>query len=162
VRSILVTHAAGKFYKLSRDDFQAWVFDRKQNARPPEAPPDPSRSLETPQDLKRPRETSHEVEGDATRIKELESENMQLKIDVGVRKQLLERAKEEMDEFRSMANNLLRENGALEYQLRQLAAPNQSRHDERPQPPAVSPEADNREAPPLVDTYPHHAGGAAQ
>jgi len=48
---------------------------------------------------------------------------MHLKIDIGVRKQLLERAKEEMDGLRSVTNNLLRENGALQYQIHQLAPP---------------------------------------
>ena len=48
VRSILVTHAGGKFYKLSREDFQAWVFDRKQNARPPEVPQGLSRCQTAP------------------------------------------------------------------------------------------------------------------
>ena len=135
VRSILVTHAAGKFYKLSREDFQSWVFDRKQNARPLETPQDLSRSHETSQDLKRPRETSGEAPEETARVKELENENMQLKIDLGVRKQLMERVKEEIDGLRSMTNNLLRENGALDYQLRQLSAPHQpSREQETPAP----------------------------
>ena len=48
---------------------------------------------------------------------------MQLKIDVGARKQLLERAKDDMDDLRSMTDNLLRENGSLRFQLQQLPPP---------------------------------------
>ncbi len=57
---------------------------------------------------------------------------MQLKIDVGVRKQLLERAKEEMQDLRSMTDNLLRENGQLQYQILQIAAPAPKREAEAP------------------------------
>jgi hypothetical protein len=138
VRSILVTHAAGKFYKLSRDDFQSWVFDRKQNARPLEAPEDLSRSHETLRDLKRPRETSPETDESANRIKELENENLNLKIDLSARKQLIELVQKEINNVRSEQQSLLREMGGLEFQLRQLPKP------------------------PSFDTYPHHAGGAAQ
>ena len=85
--------------------------------------------------LKRPRETSDETREESERLKELESESMQLKIDLGVRKQLMERVKEEIDGLRSMTNNLLRESGALDYQLRQLSAPHQpSRELETPAP----------------------------
>ena len=123
VRCVLVTTAVGKIYKLSRQDFEAWVFDQKQNDKSRETPRDLRRSLETSRDLPRPRETSDEAEEFTTRVKELENENMQLKIDVGVRKQLLERVKEEIDELRSEANRLHRENGALQYQILQLAPP---------------------------------------
>jgi hypothetical protein len=121
VRSVLVTTTSGKIYKLSREDFEAWVFDQKQNDRSRETPPDLTRSREASPDLERPHEVSGEATQDTNRIKELESENLQLKIDLGVRKQLLDRAKEEMDGLRSMANTLLRENGALQYQIHQLA-----------------------------------------
>ena len=123
VRCLLVTTRVGNFYKLSREDFEAWVFDQKENMRPPEAPQGLERPQETSQNLTRPHEASVETTEHAARIKELENENMQLKIDVGVRKQLLERVKEEMDTMRTTANNLLRENGALQYQLLQLAPP---------------------------------------
>ena len=101
------------------------------------------------------------MEGDTSRIKELENENMQLKIDVGVRKQLLERAKEEMDEMRTLSHNLLRENGTLQYQIGLLAAPpTPTREVVREQPPAVPPQSSAGEAP--IETYPHKAGGATQ
>ena len=132
VRSVLVTTRAGSFYKLSRDDFQAWLFEQKQNDRSHETPRDLTRPPKTSRDPVRPHEVSEETERDISRLKELENENMQLKIDVGVRKQLLERAKEEMDNLRSMTNGLLRENGSLEYQLRQLAAPSTNREAEAP------------------------------
>ena len=51
VKSVLVTHAGGRFYKISREDFQAWLFDQSQNARPHETPQDLSRSQETSRDL---------------------------------------------------------------------------------------------------------------
>ena len=133
VRCVLVTTTAGKIYKLSRGDFEAWVFDQKQNDRSHEAPRDPARPSKTSRDPERPREVSGEVEENSSRLKELENENMQLKIDVGVRKQLLERAKEEMDDLRSMTNNLLRENGSLQYQIHQLAPPTRQRELERAQ-----------------------------
>ena len=123
MRCVLVTTRGGKIYKLSRDNFEAWVFEQKQNDKSHETPRDPMRPSKASRDLTRPHEASGGVEENTSRLKELENENMQLKIDVGVRKQLLERAKEEMDDLRSMANGLLRENGSLEFQLRQLAAP---------------------------------------
>jgi hypothetical protein len=131
VRCLLVTTRAGNFYKLSREDFKVWVFDQKQNEKPHEAPQDLIRPLETPLDLSRPREVSRETrdEGNQNRFTELENENFQLKIDVGVRKQLLDRAREEMEDLRTMANNLLRENGALQYQILQLAPPSMSKGD---------------------------------
>jgi hypothetical protein len=132
VRCILVTTRGGKIYKLSRDNFQAWVFDQKQNDKSHETPRDPARPLKTSRDPVRPREVSSEADENTNRLKELENENMQLKIDVGVRKQLLQRAKEEMDDLRSMTNGLLRENGSLEFQLRQLAAPTPKREAKAP------------------------------
>jgi hypothetical protein len=123
VRCVLVTTRAGNVYKLSRQDFEAWVFDQKQNDESRQTPRDPERPRKVLQDPERPPEASPETQANGSRIKDLENENMQLKIDVGVRKQLLERAKEEMDGLRSMSNNLLRENGALQYQIHQLAPP---------------------------------------
>src|SRR5438045_2195289 len=58
VRCILVDTSAGKFYKLSRDDFEAWVFDQRQNNRPREAPRDLVRPFKTSQGPERPREVS--------------------------------------------------------------------------------------------------------
>lgn len=132
VRCVLVTTTVGNVYKLSREDFEAWVFDQKQNDKSRETPRDLTRPLKTSRDLERPLETSRETEENASRIKELENENMQLKIDVGVRKQLLERVKEEIDSLRSSANNLLRENGALQYQILQLAPPSPNSDVEQP------------------------------
>lgn len=129
VRSLLFTTRGGAVYKLSREDFEAWLFEQKQNLGARETSRDPIRSHETSRDPMRPRETSqsafnetgsHEI---GSRLKELENENMQLKIDLGVRKQLMERVKEEIDELRSTTNSLFRENGALQYQILQLAPP---------------------------------------
>ena len=133
VRCVLVDTSAGRFYKLSRDDFEAWVFEQKQNDKSRETPRDLKRPQEVLQDLPRPREISRDAE-DNNRIKELENENMQLKIDVGVRKQLLEQAKGEMERLNSLTINLARENGSLQYQIHQLAAPAPKREAEAPAP----------------------------
>lgn len=135
VRCVLVTNRDGNFYKISRDNFEAWVFDQKQNGQSRETPRDLTRPRKTSRDLERPSEASTETDEKNSRIKELENENMQLKIDVGVRKQLLERAKEEIDGLHSMANNLLRENGALQYQIHQLPPPTPKREVEDPRVP---------------------------
>ena len=84
------------------------------------------------------------------------TENMNLKIDIGVRKGLLDRAWTQLKEISTEANNLLRENGALQYQIRQIAAPadsarpdqqdDQSGHQEPPQ------AATFVEAPPVDNT----------
>ena len=128
---MLVDTSAGRFYKLSRDDFEAWVFEQKQNDKSRETPQDLKRSQEVLQDLPRSREISRDAE-DNNRIKELENENMQLKIDVGVRKQLLEQAKGEMERLNSLTINLARENGSLQYQIHQLAAPAPKTEPEAP------------------------------
>ena len=154
VKSVLVDTSAGRIYKLSREDFKAWVFDQQQNNKSREAPQGLIRPSKTSQDLERPDEVSREAVEDAKRkeqekekrIKELENENLQLKIDLGVRKQLLERVKEEFDDIRSAANNLLRENGALQYQIRQLAPPEPKRE--------VNPEQSFVDSPPTPD-QPH-------
>jgi hypothetical protein len=135
VRCVLVTTSGGNVYKLSREDFEAWVFDQKQNDKSREISRDPMRPPKVSRDLERPRETSTETQQSTSRLKDLENENMQLKIDVGVRKQLLERAKEEMDDLRSMTNSLLRENGSLQYQILQLAPPAPKREVESEQTP---------------------------
>jgi len=145
VRCVLVTTRAGNVYKLSRENFEAWVFDQKQNDKSREISRDLLRPPKTSPNLERPHETSPEAQENPSRIKELENENMQLKIDVGVRKQLLERVKEEIDGLRSMANNLLRENGSLQYQIRQLAAPAPKTEVEPEESPAVDNSAPTNE-----------------
>jgi hypothetical protein len=129
VRCVLVTTRNGKTYHLHRDDFMAWVFDQKQNMRPNETPQDPTMSRETSKDFsgshqtlrdpQRPRGTRSD-DNDIDR--ELRDENMQLKIDVEVRKQLLNQAAGEIDRQRSQIETLLRENGALESRVLQLSA----------------------------------------
>ena len=111
--------------------------------RPIETSQNPMRSPETPRDPVKPQETSRSPEASyqrevpkneeyemlLTRVKQLEDENqqlgddnLQLKIDIGVRRELIKQAKEEIDRTRDTTNTLLRENGALEFQIRQLAA----------------------------------------
>ena len=80
-----------------------------------------------PRSAERPRRQAdtrvEEYETLRARLKELEDENLQLKIDVGVRKELIIQAKQEVEKTRDVANSLLRENGALEFQIRQLDGP---------------------------------------
>ena len=132
VKSLLVTNRAGSIYRLDRDEFKAWIFDQKENMRPGETLQDPVGSRETPRDPARPRQTSqgperpHETtsgaatNSDATH--KLRDENMQLKIDVEVRKQLLNQAVGEITRQRDQIEGLLRENGALQSRVLQLSA----------------------------------------
>jgi hypothetical protein len=139
VKSVLVTTRKGNIYHLDRDDFKAWIFEQKQNLRPGEVLRDPVMSHETPRDPARPQQTSRDTErphetssadmnADATQ--KLRDENMQLKIDVEVRKQLLNQAAGEITRQRDHIEGLLRENGALHSRVLQLSAPaSQDRQD---------------------------------
>jgi hypothetical protein len=128
--------------------------------RPIETSSNPTRPPETPRDPVRPQETLRGAEGSyqrevpkneehdmlLERVKELEEknqqladgneqledENLQLKIDIGVRRELIKQAKEEIDRTRVATNTLLRENGALEFQIRQLAASSKPNEIEAP------------------------------
>ena len=71
----------------------------------------------------RPHETPRGEEPDLTAT--IRDENMQLKIDVEVRKQLLNQAAGEINRQRNQIEKLLRENGGLQTQLLQIAAPDQ-------------------------------------
>lgn len=130
VKSVLVTSRFGSTYRLDRDDFKSWVFEQMQNMRPGEALRDPVRSHETPQDLKRPREALRDPERSDETSRDLaepssETRNqiMNLKIDLEVRKQLIGQAQIEITRQRDQIETLLRENGGLQTQLLQLAAP---------------------------------------
>jgi len=132
VKSVLVTNRAGSFYRLDRDDFKAWLFDQQQNMRPGETLRDPVMSHETPRHTARPPQTSRDTErphetASADRgsdaAQKLRDENMQLKIDVEVRKQLLNQAAGEITRQRDHIDGLLRENGALQSRVLQLSAP---------------------------------------
>jgi hypothetical protein len=157
VRCVLVTTRKGKTYHLHRDDFKAWIFDQKQNMRPNETPRDPvasreaskdfTRSHQTPRDPQRPREISAD---DNDTVRELRDNNMQLKIDVEVRKQLLNQAAGEIDRQRGQIETLLRENGALESRVLQLSSP-ASDHAELPPPTSHHVEAGDGLAGPLFD-----------
>jgi hypothetical protein len=67
----------------------------------------------------------------------LRDENMQLKIDVEVRKQLLNQAAGEITRQRDHIEGLLRENGALQSRVLQLSAPAGQDRQDLP-PPAAS------------------------
>jgi len=133
VRSILVDTREGAFYKLSREDFEVWVFDQQQNARSRENPEDPVRPSKTSQGPARsneiqrgfaePQEASSDSKLSAEgkyRTEELEKENFNLKVDLAARKQLLDMAREELTAIRSEHHNALREIGGLQFQIRQL------------------------------------------
>ena len=147
VKSVLVTSRAGSIYRLDRDDFKAWLFDQKQNMRPGETLRDPVMSRETSKDTARPHQTlrgserSHETSSDETDAQQkLREENMQLKIDVEVRKQLLNQAAGEITRQRDHIEVLLRENGALQSQVLQLSAGKHDRLDLPPSPPVAPPD----------------------
>ena len=90
-----------------------------------EAPRDPSGSQATSRD--RTRSYSNDTEQD-DQGSLLRDENMQLKIDVEVRKQLLNQAAGEINRQRDQIEKLLRENGGLQSQVLQLAAPSGTYH----------------------------------
>ena len=90
-----------------------------------EAPRDPSGSQATSRD--RPRAYSNGAEQD-DQGSLLRDENMQLKIDVEVRKQLLNQAAGEINRQRDQIEILLRENGGLQSQVLLLAAPSVIHH----------------------------------
>ena len=121
--------------------------------RPIETPQNPMRSPETPRDPVRHQETSRGPETSSQRempksedrdllverIKQLEEkneqledENLQLKIDIGVRRELVKHAKEEIDRREVITSTLLRENGALEFQIRQLGPSSKPKEIEPP------------------------------
>ncbi len=161
VKCILVTNRLGVAYRIDKSDFEAWVLEQQANQQSHETPPDPARPRDVSQDFERPHETRqdperrHETSQRAEQESDdrvaaleqenadLKTENMNLKIDIGVRKGLLDRAWTQLKEISTEANNLLRENGALQYQIRQIAAPadsarpdqqdDQSGHQEPPQ-----------------------------
>ena len=138
VRCVLVTTRKGKTYHLHRDDFKAWVFDQKQNMKPNEAPRDPVMSHETPKDFTRSHQTSrdpqrpHETSAEKDTVIELREENMQLKIDVEVRKQLLNQAAGEINRQRGQIETLLRENGAQGSRILQLTSTSSPDRSELP------------------------------
>ena len=150
VKSVLVTTRTGAAYRVDRDDFTAWLIEQKQNLRPGEMLKDPVTSLEAPRGPEMPRETSQDPERNhqtsrdpsgsqgtshvrtraySSGVEEedqgssLRDENMQLKIDVEVRKQLLNQAAGEITRQRDQIEKLLRENGGLQSQVLQLSAP---------------------------------------
>ena len=130
VKSILVSTRFGTTYRLDREDFKSWVLEQKQNVRSGETFRDPSRSQETSRDPMRPREVSRDPERPSETPRDLteptgtmHNEIMQLKIDVEVRKQLLNQAAGEITRQRDQIESLLRENGGLQTRLLQIAAP---------------------------------------
>lgn len=173
VKSVLVTTRTGAAYRLDRDDLTAWLIEQKQNMRPgevlqdpvmsPETPRDTARPHQTSQDAARPQQVSREAGGDsADQAARLREENMQLRIDVEVRKQLLNQAAGEINRQRDHIEALLREAGALQSQVLQLSAPASSRvvpvSIQRPSfDPTDAPfEESSRETAPNVDNQPPH------
>jgi hypothetical protein len=159
-----------KTYVLDREEFRAWLFERKQNMRPNETVRDPAGSHEVSQDPARPRQASgdpmrpRETSQDSERsslqreeseeLIELRKKVMNLTIDLEVRKQLLERASTEIDRERSRSENVLRENGALQYQLRQLGPGRVHEQVDEPSPDAA-PKEEGSHAPNEIDQTPN-------
>ena len=142
VKAVLQVTRDGRHYEIDRDDFEAWLLQEAENrptlpnlAEPDETPQDLERPHKTQRDPVRPSEASDDHTALAARVSELETENLQLKIDVGVRRELINQAKEEMDALQRHLHETLKENGALNYQLKQLPAPTTSTEQEREVPP---------------------------
>ena len=137
VKCILVSTRTGTFYRLDRDDFTSWLIEQKNNVRPGKVLQDPERPHETPKDPERSQQTSrdpvrssetsrdfHEAESsDQGQVGKLREEIMNLKIDIGIRKELVNQAAGEINRLRQQTESLLVEKGALQFQLLQLAAP---------------------------------------
>ena len=135
VKCVLVTTRTGASYQLDRDDFLSWLIEQKQNTKPGKVLPDPERSRETPRDLPRSRETQRDPERSSEtsrgfhetgsvsqdEIAGLRNEIMNLKIDVGIRKELINQTAAEINRLRQQTESLLIEKGALQFQLLQLA-----------------------------------------
>ena len=134
VKSVLVTTRDGASYRLDRDDFTSWLIAEKNNTRSGNGLRDPVKSQETlrdparfhraSRDPERPFETSQDASetfsGGSDQVAKLRSENMNLKIDVEVRKQLLDKAAEEIARQRERIEVLLVDKGALQSQILQL------------------------------------------
>lgn len=160
VKCVLVTNRLGVAYRIDKSDFEAWVLEQKENQPSRETLQDPVRHQEASQDFTRPHETlqdparpretfaddreargakrgGEETNGRLAKLEqenaELRTENMNLKIDLGVRKGLLDRAWMQLSEITVQANNLLRENGALNFRIAQLAAPSDRPQETLPQ-----------------------------
>jgi hypothetical protein len=131
VKSVLVTTRFGKEYKLDRDEFAAWALKEKDNQRPVEAPQDLARPREASQDPAKPHETSRDL-SEAPRVKALETEVFQLKIDLAARNQIIEMARGEMNDLKQTVYALHREVGGLEHQLLQLGPAKQETQFETP------------------------------
>ena len=135
VKSVLVTNRDGASYRLDRDDFTSWLMSEKNNARLGKVLRDPERSHETLRDPPRSGEISRDPErssetsrgfhetGSASQdeITGLRNEIMNLKIDVGIRKELINQTAAEINRLRQQTESLLIEKGALQFQLLQLA-----------------------------------------
>ena len=139
VKAILQVTRTGRHYEIDRDDYESWLLEQAENQQ---TPADPLRSDQVLQDLKglgevpegltRSSEASrddHDKTELQAQVHELEAENLQLRIDVGVRRELVAQAKTEMDTLRGSVEQILKQNGALEFQLRQLAPPSVGQDD---------------------------------
>ena len=85
------------------------------------------RSQQISRGPERPSETSRDFQdpgpSEPGQIADLRNEIMNLKIDVGIRKELVNQAAGEINRLRQLNESLLVEKGALQFQLLQLAAP---------------------------------------
>lgn len=114
-------------YLINRESIQDRIMEMKQLATSGHVAtsPNTSRQDETRQDtsghdeteLKELKSRLEKAEGEADALRD---ENMQLKIDVGVRKELLNEARKFTSELMGDRDGLLRHAGVLEGQVRQL------------------------------------------
>lgn len=116
-------------YLVTRESVQNRIAEMKQLGMSGHVAPRPDM---TGHDATRPDVTGHDetvaeleakLERAETERGTLRDENMQLKIDVGARSQLLRMAKEDRDQLLADRDAMQRAIGALELQVRQLAAP---------------------------------------
>ena len=155
VKAVLQVTRDGRHYEVDRDDFEAWLLQEAENKpaptnlpRPHETPQDLPRPDQTSQDPVRPTDTSDDRGALLDRVSKLEKENLQLKIDVGVRHELIDKAQTEMNALRTELREMWTKNGALKQQLLQLAPPTTSTQQDREVPPTV--DNHDQDSPPAV------------
>ena len=110
-------------YLVTRESVQNRIAEMRQLGMSGHVPSrlDMSGHVATRQDM-----SSHD-ETLTKELDELRNENMQLKIDVGARSQLLRMAKEDRDQMLSDRDTMQRMIGGLEMQVHQLQAPKSER-----------------------------------
>ena len=137
VKCVLITNRQGSVYKLDRSDFLSWMFEEKENVRPPQASTDSMRPKETPVDPEGHHETSQDLPDNSeeladsqAKLKETEDEIAALSskfqdetILRKVHEHRANRAEEMIGIERERSDHLLKVVGAQELKLRELGVP---------------------------------------